>query len=58
LLFSPNVAMSKTPDIPGRTVSLGAYSAFVPDALPPDSQWTPRLKACFLGNATKRRFCQ
>src|SRR5476651_2467008 len=35
--------MSKTPKLPGRTVSLGAYSAFVPAALPPALQWTPRL---------------
>jgi hypothetical protein len=41
--FHPNMAMSKTPDIPGRTVSMGAYSAFVPAALPPALQRTPRL---------------
>jgi Fic family protein len=35
--------MAKSPLIPGRTVSLGAYSAFVPAPLPPTLEWTPRL---------------
>ena len=35
--------MAKTSLIPGRTVSLGAYSAFVPAPLPPALEWTPRL---------------
>ena len=35
--------MAKSPLIPGRTVSWGAYSAFVPARLPPALEWTPRL---------------
>jgi Fic family protein len=35
--------MTKTPDVPGHTVSLGPYSAFVPAPLPPALEWTPRL---------------
>ena len=35
--------MAKSPIIPGKTVSLGAYSAFVPAPLPPALAWTPRL---------------
>src|SRR5881275_1765126 len=29
--------------IPGKKVSQGAYSAFVPSPLPPELNWTPRL---------------
>lgn len=35
--------MAKSPLIPGRTVSLGTYSAFVPAPFPPTLEWTPRL---------------
>jgi Fic family protein len=35
--------MAKTENIPGRRVSRGAYSAFVPAPLPPALEWTPRL---------------
>jgi Fic family protein len=35
--------MPKIANIPGRSVSLGAYSAFVPAPLPPSLEWTPRL---------------
>ncbi|HTV81240.1 MAG TPA: Fic family protein [Acidobacteriaceae bacterium] len=35
--------MSKDADIPGKLVSQGAYSAFVPAPLPPTLDWTPRL---------------
>lgn len=35
--------MSKLTEIPGKLVSQGTYSAFVPDPLPPKLQWTPRL---------------
>ena len=35
--------MAKNVNIPGRKVSLGASSAFVPNALPPSLDWTPRL---------------
>ena len=35
--------MSKPTDIPGRKVSQGAYSAFLPAPLPPALHWTPRL---------------
>ncbi len=35
--------MTKTTDIPGRTVSIGPYAAFVPAPLPPALEWTPRL---------------
>jgi Fic family protein len=35
--------MTKTPNIPGQTVPLGPYSAFVPAPLPPALEWTPRL---------------
>lgn len=35
--------MAKPPLIPGRNVSLGSYSAFVPAPLPPALEWTPRL---------------
>jgi Fic family protein len=35
--------MAKSSLIPGRAVSLGAYSAFVPAPLPPALEWTARL---------------
>jgi Fic family protein len=42
MLFSPSM-MAKTNRIPGRKISLGAYSAFLPAPLPPALVWTPRL---------------
>jgi Fic family protein len=35
--------MSKPLNIPGKRVSQGTYSAFVPARLPPALEWTPRL---------------
>ncbi|MGH9607900.1 MAG: Fic family protein [Terracidiphilus sp.] len=35
--------MSKPANIPGKRVSQGSYSAFVPAPLPPALRWTPRL---------------
>jgi Fic family protein len=35
--------MTKPAAIPGKRVSQGAYSAFVPAPLPPALEWTPRL---------------
>lgn len=35
--------MPKTANIPGKSLSQGSYSAFVPAALPPEIDWTPRL---------------
>src|SRR6201998_3219741 len=35
--------MTKAPNIPGKRVSQGAYSAFVPAPLPPAIAWSPRL---------------
>ena len=35
--------MAKKLNIPGRKVSQGAFSAFVPAPLPPQLDWTPRL---------------
>ncbi|MGA7522390.1 MAG: Fic family protein [Acidobacteriaceae bacterium] len=35
--------MSKPANIPGKRVSQGSYSAFVPAPLPPALEWTPRL---------------
>jgi len=35
--------MPKAATIPGKSVSQGSYSAFVPAPLPPDLDWTPRL---------------
>src|ERR1700732_373985 len=35
--------MPKATHIPGKTVSQGSYSAFVPSHLPPELDWTPRL---------------
>jgi Fic family protein len=36
-------AMAKKADVPGKRVSQGSYSAFVPAPLPPELDWTPRL---------------
>src|SRR5271170_4494023 len=35
--------MAKTTHIPGKKAPQGKYSAFVPNALPPKLDWTPRL---------------
>jgi Fic family protein len=35
--------MSKSTIIPGKRVPQGKYSAFVPNSLPPEIDWTPRL---------------
>jgi len=35
--------MGRHPNIPGRNIAQGAYSAFVPAPLPPALEWTPRL---------------
>ncbi len=35
--------MTEMANIPGKRVSMGAYSAFVPAPLPPALDWTPRL---------------
>jgi Fic family protein len=35
--------MPKAATIPGKNVSQGSYSAFVPAPLPPELDWTPRL---------------
>src|ERR1700720_4509836 len=35
--------MPKAATIPGKSVSQGSYSAFVPAPLPPELSWTPRL---------------
>jgi Fic family protein len=35
--------MPKASTIPGKSVSQGSYSAFVPAPLPPELDWTPRL---------------
>jgi Fic family protein len=35
--------MPKAANIPGKRVSHGTYSAFVPAPLPPELDWTPRL---------------
>src|SRR2546427_10354519 len=35
--------MPRASTIPGRKVSQGSYSAFVPAPLPPELEWTPRL---------------
>src|SRR6266702_1048498 len=37
------MAMPKVANIPGKKVSQGSYSAFVPAPLPPELEWTPRL---------------
>src|ERR1700730_10964090 len=36
-------AMPKAANIPGKSVSRGSYSAFVPAPLPPELDWTPQL---------------
>jgi Fic family protein len=42
--FRPGkTAMPKAANIPGKSVSQGGYSAFVPAPLPPELDWTPRL---------------
>lgn len=41
--FRIAAAMSKPLNIPGKRVSRGTYSAFVPAPLPPVLEWTPRL---------------
>jgi Fic family protein len=35
--------MRKSAAIPGKSISRGSYSAFVPAPLPPELDWTPRL---------------
>ncbi len=35
--------MAKVPHIPGKNVQQGRYSAFVPEPLPPELDWTPQL---------------
>jgi Fic family protein len=35
--------MPKSAAIPGKSISQGSYSAFVPAPLPPELDWTPRL---------------
>lgn len=35
--------MPKAANIPGKSMSQGSYSAFVPAPLPPELDWTPRL---------------
>ncbi|MBZ5571727.1 MAG: Fic family protein [Acidobacteriia bacterium] len=35
--------MPKAAATPGKSISLGSYSAFVPAPLPPELNWTPRL---------------
>jgi len=35
--------MPKSAAIPGKNISQGSYSAFVPAPLPPELNWTPRL---------------
>jgi Fic family protein len=35
--------MPKAASIPGKSISQGSYSAFVPAPLPPELDWTPRL---------------
>jgi Fic family protein len=43
LLFSSPKAVPKITQIPGKTVSLGSYSAFIPAPLPPELDWNPKL---------------
>src|SRR5258708_8506708 len=44
MLFSTlKGAMSRAANIPGKKVSQGSHSAFVPAPLPPELVWTPRL---------------
>src|SRR5437870_2723602 len=43
-IFDPKkVDVAHATNIPGRKVSQGSYSAFVPSPLPPELNWTPRL---------------
>lgn len=43
-IFDPKKAdVPKPTNIPGRKVSQGSYSAFVPAPLPPELEWTTRL---------------
>jgi Fic family protein len=42
-IFDSGTAMPKVANIPGKRVSQGSYSAFVPAPLPPELDWTPRL---------------
>jgi len=39
----PKPSTPKPVEIPGRSVSQGSYSAFVPAPLPPELGWTPKL---------------
>jgi Fic family protein len=41
--------MPKVATIPGKSVSQGSYSAFVPAPLPPELDWTPRLIGALSG---------
>src|SRR5437868_8533441 len=42
--FRPRkVDVARATNIPGRRVSQGSYSAFVPAPLPPELNWAPRL---------------
>jgi hypothetical protein len=44
LYFRPKKGrLPRASTIPGQKVSQGSYSAFVPAALPPELNWTPRL---------------
>jgi Fic family protein len=44
MLFPPvKMAMPRTTHIPGKQVSQGTYSAFVPNPLPPELDWSPHL---------------
>jgi hypothetical protein len=45
MLFSPpkKVDVAHATNIPGKKVSQGSHSAFVPAPLPPELNWTPRL---------------
>jgi hypothetical protein len=43
-IFDPEKRlMPKAASIPGKSVSQGSYSAFMPAPLPPELDWTPRL---------------
>jgi Fic family protein len=39
----PRPKIPGKPSIPGKKVRLGGYTAFVPEPLPPEIQWTPRI---------------
>ena len=43
LLLAPVEPVSQRKAIPGKKVSQGTYSAFIPAPLPPVFDWTPRL---------------